>query len=223
MNISPLDSRFSVWVVESLGHVLWQGCALTALAMLIGHALRNRTASARYICYCVALLLTTLTLPINLVYHAEDLADSDDVVSSTKLADDTNPTQQQLALQNPTPGELETQSRLNSSPFGTAPTDTEVFEQWSSDESAATGSLAGTQRSSVTTPQPVAAALTNPSSPSWQRWSVWIVAGYVVGMLAMTLRLACGIYGSGRLKSGIRTSQHPHVHRVLFLAKQLDR
>lgn len=226
MNLtSLLDSLFCIWLAESLGHVLWQGCFLTALAMLGGYALRHRTARSRYAFYCSIMLLTTIALPMNLYYFSYDLAEREILPSTatanapTQVANVTDDREEDARNEavrtdksdDNQPSDVSSSDVSSSKadtvglrPFDEAAADSRQFQQ----PSASARLLSAT---SIVPPRPVIL-----------RWSAWIVVGYGLGILAMMLRLAFGIYGSARLKSGINATQHPHVQRVIRLAKQLD-
>lgn len=61
-----LQPRTSAWIVESLAHVLWQGCLLAGLAAVVAQGLRKCTAQSRYLLFCSALFATAACLPLNL-------------------------------------------------------------------------------------------------------------------------------------------------------------
>lgn len=186
MNLSGLfDPVSSLWVLESLAHVLWQGALIAVVAAALGVALKARSAPSRCLVYCVALGLTLACLPLNLWrLHGSGSASAPSMSQTVYGVPGTDGAMEPHVpvLADPTAGPV-----AGMAP-GPAP-----------GEFSATGG------------RPLAATDSPGDRLSWQRHAGWLLAAYLLGALAMTVRLFAGLVGCQRLRSAAQVVDDARV------------
>ena len=195
MNFAPyMAPETSAWVVESLGHVLWQGTLVAGLAAIATLALRNRSAQSRYLVYCTAMVLAAGCLPLNLwILGSADRIEKPDVGPSVSLDSEAPLVAQEITATNP----LNTSDSL--SPIEARQTNDAAVN-------AVTEPLTSTLETTF----------------FWEQAAQWTFAVYVVGIVAMVIRLLMGLYGSQRLRTSAQPIKDGNLHQVMVrLGEQL--
>jgi|GEM_PF-5460479 len=181
------SAETSAWVVESLAHVLWQGTLVAGLAAVAALLLRNRSAQARYIVHCTAMLLTAACLPLNLFLLAP--AERGEKISVMRGVSVDS------AEEVPAPASDETARIVFSD--SPVPVDDTPFD--------------GEAVRKIDAPL----AITPEATFAWEWASEWIVSAYIVGIAVMAIRLMMGLYGSQRLRLTAHPIEEASLHSVL--------
>ena len=198
MNILTfLNQENCLWIVQSLAHVLWQGMLLACLAAVVTHALRRRSAQSRYCVHCLALLLTVACLVLNLFLLKPIESTTASVAMETPSIVAEQPDLTQPIVEPELQG------------FGEPTRPVEAFPVEPAPPAAPSASLSA--------PLPVDSSSIEPTDTD-TKWS-WVYRGivfiYVIGMVAMIIRLLAGLYGSQRLRTSAVPVQDSGLQQVL--------
>ncbi|MBN1852050.1 MAG: M56 family metallopeptidase, partial [Pirellulales bacterium] len=177
-----------VWLAESLAHVLWQGTLFAGLAAMVAQGLHNRSAQARYMLHCSALFMISACLPLNLwVFAPLDPAPVFPMPRNQTV--DAKPFVAGIPETNQDHGDTTVDWHA---PLAAGPADSKT-------SAAADGPLGAV-----------------PTSGSvWMSASKWIVAVYLLGMIAMSFRLMMGVYGGHRLRATATPVEDTRVQDIL--------
>ena len=170
LQVVQLDT--SVWIVESLAHLLWQGTLIAAIAGVLAYAFNRLSSQVRYLLYIAALLLTALCFPMNLWYLNETEVPQAAVrANSLQLTEPMDGVGEDFivfedsAVAFPVP--LEEYANVpNLEPVLELPAEANSFQE-----------------------------------PFWRAASSWILLAYVAGIFLMSTRLTLGLYRTQRLRT----------------------
>ncbi len=163
-------------------HFLWQGAAIAVIAAVIAGLLRGSSAQSRYVVHLAAMLLMAACLPITFAFvaarapHATDSRDAAVAIEDGPVTESlSEPTYKKRPHADGSRAEVATVSSDAATPAETVPIE-------------------------ATTDSSVVTDVATTKSTIWQTLSPYIVGAYLLGLLAMLMRVAASMYGGQRLR-----------------------
>jgi beta-lactamase regulating signal transducer with metallopeptidase domain/uncharacterized GH25 family protein len=184
----------------SLLHFLWQAAAIALAAVAAGLAMRRRSAQAEYVALVVGLVFLPCAFAATLVWQASRVSPAADPITVPVAT--TVP----ITVAAPTSAPTDVQPRLN---YPIAATETEppaIVEPVPATDAA---------------PATLNSATLNSAMVNWRPVAPWIGAIYLIGVLAMCIRLLAGLSGARRLCGEAARVKDPGV--LESLAQQCRR
>lgn len=183
-----LASDGAVWIVQSLGHVLWQGGVLLILAGLLDVLFSKRSSQTRYAFWSMTLLLMFCCLPLNLYRFSPDF--------STIEVQAAGPVATSTLSDSAEASSTGRHSIGNTHPLVV----TEATSSRPISESAEHWALSGSPVRRPALSDSATAETTADDASLWQWASPYALLGYLVGVSVMLVRLLLAAGGTLRLR-----------------------
>ena len=216
-----LDESFSLRLVQTLFHFLWQGSAIALLAYLAEQLLRRASAQSKYWLHVFAMLLMVGCLPVSFALldvparnHVSKASDP------TRMDDALTPVDTDVALLvDQDDQQRDASDAVHAVPLGKMPPDTSVGSA-EPGLSAQVVDRVGPANAEVGADVPLA----RPTQPSTSLLAVvapYVAVIYVACVLAMLGRLATGVWGGRKLR--LATVPVADANLLAKIRRQADR